>query len=551
VRHRIVVLAIVLALALVVGTTPAGAGELSATYWTEWMSSTLLAYDGVFDTTPDSYYSPDVQGDWVVWQKTGDSAVDWNIYAYNLKTRTVEVVCEAAGMQTAPRVYGDWVVYYDNRWGNQEVYAYNLAANTEKRLTNRAGNQEFPDISGTKVVYTDSADHNLYVYDLARNTDTKLPLYDGTNSVSFARISGSRIAYTRSNDIWVYDMTIGTPPVRITNDSGVGDYAPDIDGTLIAWMRGDPLEIWTYDLADEPPTAQLAVSLPDYLVGPRVCGRHVVFSDAWSGHGDVGIYDQSRDEYEMLTDSASNDDYASIDGLNIVYTSGDGTAGEYGGNISLGRLVAPSISIRAAASTVNYGGKTTLSGSMSENGIALGNKPIKVDRSTNGGHTWSEVASIMTDSSGAYSYLTQANHVKAFYRVRFNGDSGPIGGVERFSGQSRAVSVTPRAYVGTPAGYPSSGNDTKTYSVYGTLKPHQAVTPAADGVVTIKCYRKQSGHYVLRRTFKAKVYDYETYSRYRASVRLPYTGRWRMKAYFKGSSKSAAKYSAYKYVNVY
>jgi hypothetical protein len=111
--------------------------------------------------------------------------------------------------------------------------------------------------------------------------------------------------------------------------------------------------------------------------------------------------------------------------------------------------------------------------------------------------------------------------------------------------------MTPRAYVGTPTGYPSTGKKTKYYTVYGTLKPRQTAASAASKIVTIKCYRLQSGKYVLRRTYNAKVFDYSTYSRYSASVKLPYSGKWRIRAYFKGTSTNAAKYSSYRYVKAY
>jgi beta propeller repeat protein len=536
--HKLAVLTATCVLALLVTATPAAA------YWTPWTSFARIGVNPISDSVTKSWYMPDVQGDWVVWQRTLDSAVDWNVYAYDLNTRAIKPVSTAAGNQVSPRVYGSWVVYEDHRWGNAEIYAYDLATGTERRITNRADDQMDPDIWGTKIVYTDvlPTHFHLHLYDLATSTDTTLPLDPGAQQ-SQASISGNRVAYTESFEIYVLDMTTGNV-TRLTDNTNM-DQTPDIDGTLVAWARfGNGSDIWAQDLAGGG--AVLVAQTADEEEFARVSGTRVVYGRRNNTTMDVEVYDALARDRELLTSTTTRDMYPAIDGLNIVWATGVGIVGDYGGNIALGRLIAPTMSANAAASVVPYGGRTTISGSLAENGIPLGSVPIFIDRSIDGGDTWSQAAILNTNSSGTYSYTTPAASIKALFRSRYNGSLYFVSTTDHFSALSPAVSVTPRASVGKPIGYPKTGKK-KSYTVYGSLNPKQTPAASSAKVVVIKCYRRQSGKWKLRKTVNAKVYDHSAVSRYQGSVSLPYTGRWRIRAYFKGSSRNAANYSSYRY----
>ena len=220
------------------------------------------------------------------------------------------------------------------------------------------------------------------------------------------------------------------------------------------------------------------------------------------------------------------------------------------GDIMLGTIKAPTATL-GGSSEVNYGVKPVLTGRLAENGEALGTKSLDVLKSTNTGFTWTKVGTTTTKDDGSFSYTLPVSYTTAYYRVRYNGDTDGFGMstyLSRFSALSNLRIVAVRASLGRPAGYPRTGRKSKSYSVYGSLKPRQTATAADAGVVVIKCYQRKSGKWKYRKTVKAKVYDYDSYSRYKGSVKLPYAGRWRMRAYFIGSSTNAAKYSSWKYV---
>ena len=141
------------------------------------------------------------------------------------------------------------------------------------------------------------------------------------------------------------------------------------------------------------------------------------------------------------------------------------------------------------------------------------------------------------------------------YRI---GDSFQItlsGGIFRSDGVTPAqVSYTttfmshlplPAATVTTPVAR-SAFVRGRTYSVHGFLKPRHVAGSLA---VKLRCYRRESGHWVLRNTVRAKVSDYSTYSRYAVSLALSSSGTWRLRASHTCAEHRAG-LSAYRYVTV-
>ncbi len=184
------------------------------------------------------------------------------------------------------------------------------------------------------------------------------------------------------------------------------------------------------------------------------------------------------------------------------------------------------------------------------------------------GRTWT-LSSADTDKSGDYFNFDTGGYGIAncfifrpdpasvgAYRV---GDSFQItlsGGIFRSDGVTPAsVSYTttfmshiplPAATVTTPVARAILVRG-RTYSVHGGLKPRHA---SGSSAVTLRCYRRESGHWKLRKTARAKVRDYSTYSRYSLSLALSSRGRWRLRASH-GCGEHRASYSAYRYVTVH
>ena len=83
--------------------------------------------------------------------------------------------------------------------------------------------------------------------------------------------------------------------------------------------------------------------------------------------------------------------------------------------------------------------------------------------------------------------------------------------------------------------------------MYGYLKPRHR---AGSYPVRIYEYRRVSGRWKSHGYVKAKASDYGTYTKYSRSVRLPYTGTWRLRAYHSDPGHAASWSSGYDYVTV-
>jgi beta propeller repeat protein len=88
----------------------------------------------------------------IVYHSDADSGD--HVYIYDINTGNT--ICPAPGSsQWNGDIYGDTVVYDDNRNGNWDIYTYDIGAQTERRLTNEPDNQRAPVVYGKYVAYMD------------------------------------------------------------------------------------------------------------------------------------------------------------------------------------------------------------------------------------------------------------------------------------------------------------------------------------------------------------------------------------------------------------
>ena len=129
---------------------------------------------------------------------------------------------------------------------------------------------------------------------------------------------------------------------------------------------------------------------------------------------------------------------------------------------------------------------------------------------------------------------------KTYYRASFAGD-----GVYKATTPT-VTSVRPKVYLGTPKAS-SKMRYRRSYTVSGYLKPRHT---ARSKPVKLLAYRYQRGKWVYRKSYYGKAYNYSSYTKYKASVKLPYKGRWRIRAYHASDSLNYKTYSRYRYVTV-
>ena len=167
---------------------------------------------------------------------------------------------------------------------------------------------------------------------------------------------------------------------------------------------------------------------------------------------------------------------------------------------------------------VNYGGSVTAYGVPrdSEGDIIQGSGAVSLWARPYGG-SWSRVKSATWDAVNSRYYAATTLRIGTDLQMRYDGE-GENQGSEAAYGFVKA-----RAAVGTPVA-PTSARKGRKFTTYGSLGPSHATGTA----VRIYRWRYVSG--------KWKSYSYVTAKtvssgKYSISMSLPYTGKWRLKAY--------------------
>lgn len=189
-----------------------------------------------------------------------------------------------------------------------------------------------------------------------------------------------------------------------------------------------------------------------------------------------------------------------------------------------------------------YGAPYYTTGRLESGGKPLAGRTVSLEtaRASSGPFVASGVSAV-TAADGSYS-LRHVPRSKTYYRVRFAGQAGTL-----LEATSVVRAATPRAYVRTPIA-PRTMRAGRASTVYGYLKPRHT---AGTYPVRIYRYRYVGGKWKRYGYVKAKASSYSSYTKYTARVKLPYRGRWKLRAYHPADSSHAASWSGgFDYVTV-
>ncbi|WP_269849699.1 TolB family protein [Methanosarcina horonobensis] len=174
-----------------------------------------------------SQSNPDIYGECIVWQDDRNGYYDpyvyepnWDIYMYDLSSSTETQITTSESNQSRPAIYGDRIVWTDDRNGNYDIYMYNISTSTETQITTNGSNQSDPEIYGDQIVWTDDRNRNydVYMYNISTSTETQI-----TTNESNQRgpaIYGDRIVWTDERngneeyivDTYMYNLSTSTEP---------------------------------------------------------------------------------------------------------------------------------------------------------------------------------------------------------------------------------------------------------------------------------------------------------------------------------------------------
>jgi len=148
-------------------------------------------------------------------------------------------------------------------------------------------------------------------------------------------------------------------------------------------------------------------------------------------------------------------------------------------------------------------------------------EPMDAQQLTDGGDFWFEAPQ---------------NSVKMYYVVEYDGN-------EYYNPSSSHITVNMLAYLTKPA---ASRYGTRSYRLTGDLGSWHV---AGSSAVRIYLWRYVSGHWKAAGYRSAKVAAYAVRSKYSASYKFPYTGKWRMQAYHSDANHATTR-SGYTYFTV-
>lgn len=195
-----------------------------------------------------------------------------------------------------------------------------------------------------------------------------------------------------------------------------------------------------------------------------------------------------------------------------------------------------------SASSIGFGSAFAIEGTLTGDGIGLADERVVLQSAPPRGSYADTSHSATTTAGGAFVFSVR-QMTKTYYRVRFAG-SGPYS----VSRSATSVFALPKVNVRTPIAPPRMSHS-RYYTVFGSIKPKH--TAGTYPVRIYKWKRTASGTWKSYGYVSAKASNYSTYTKYARRIRLPYRGRWRLRAFAPADSGHAATWSSgFDYVTV-
>jgi hypothetical protein len=501
--------------------------------------------------------NPQVSGDRVVWTgyedyplftwKAGDSAPT------QLTTGTAWIY---------PSVSGDRIAWSD---GGQ-VFFFRVGDTAPRQLTswlNFAGSA--PRISGDRLVWSASFGPGYpHIYTWKDGDATPTQLTDANHSYAYWGVSGDRLAWTGYGNVFTWKVGDASPTQLNTgNNSG----ALVLSGDRLAWAAwtGANYEIFTWKAGDSAPT-QVTSGSSQLTGGPVLSGDRILWTRNVDGVSQLfaavfrAVPVAATDSYSTPEDTAltvaalgvlSNDTAGGGDALTASLVSG----------VSHGTLAPNANGSFTYTPTAGYSGSDSFTycaydGTAYSNTVTVsitvtpGMRTLTYTAGSGGTISGTSPQTVNYDGSGTavtavpnigYHFVSWSDGVTTPSRTELVVlDNLTITAIF-------AANPLPKATVYTPVA-PSTMYRGHSYPIYGYVAPRHT---SGTYLVTLKFYkRNSSGTYVYHHSVNARRYYYSTAkTKYKASVSLPHTGKWRVRAYH-SCSKHTGSYSGYDYITV-
>ena len=314
-------------------------GLLTGIVWSPANAATIGFYEQQITSDPADQVNPDIYGNTIVYQDNRNG--NWDIYMNVIGYSEVRITTNTAD-QMYPKINGDKIVYQDNRNGNWDIYMYDLSTQTETQITNNPSSQVYPAIDGNRIVWQDNRNTNfasnsvawdIYMYDLSTQSETRVTM-SGVNT--HPAISGTRIVYSKNQDVFCFDLSTGSEfglAYFFTANEIAG--FPAICDSHVVWHQThgaanswrdihlkDVITDVTWDIFNDNNLWQLARK-QDQLY-PAISELqpgvyYIVYQDAVGGHIYLCSYSTYEKPIYQVTSSSGHQMYPKVSSGYIVY----------------------------------------------------------------------------------------------------------------------------------------------------------------------------------------------------------------------------------------
>ncbi len=271
-----------------------------------------------------------IWGDTVAWMD--NRAGNWDIFVYDLASRTEAQVTTDPGKQEAPWVYGDVIVWMDDRNENWDIRAKNLTTDAETVITTSIDNQVQPVISGSRVAWLDdrNGDYDVYVYDLKQVQEIPAvtgPLHqkpnDGVGFPFYVRVVGGSQILSGDRLVWIdYSQVNSRIMTRSIEDDPLlllkkVDIATN--GSLILWSdnRGGDWDIFGFDFYNR--FERPLVRAPGNQRNSAVGGDLLVWQDDRKGDWDLLALDLSSGDEVVVAEGRGSQMNPAVSGRRVAW----------------------------------------------------------------------------------------------------------------------------------------------------------------------------------------------------------------------------------------